>query len=95
VSELDPVIHPPTRLRLLGIANTLAEIEFRLLRDRLEVSDSVLSKHLAALTDEGYVALRKSKVAGRQRTWVSITEAGATALENHVQALHALASGAV
>src|SRR4051812_46008439 len=63
VKELDPVIHAPTRLRLLGIANTLAEIEFSSLRDRLEVSDSVLSKHLAALAAEGYIALRKSKVA--------------------------------
>ena len=93
MTDLDPVIHAPARLRLMGIANTVHEAEFATLRDRLEVSDSVLSKHLAALAAAGYVSLRKSKLAGRRRTWVSITDAGAAALESHVAALQALASG--
>lgn len=93
--ELDPVIHAPVRLRLIGIARHLEEVEFASLRDRLEISDSVLSKHLAALSKAGYVTLRKGKLAGRSRTWVSITDAGAGALDDHVAALQALASGTV
>jgi len=95
VVDLDPVIHAPARLRLMGIANTVKEVEFAAMRDRLEVSDSVLSKHLSALTAAGYLSLRKSKFAGRQRTWVSITDSGRAALERHVAALQAFASGTV
>jgi len=71
--ELDPVTHAPVRLRLMGIAKTLPEVEYAALRDRLEISDSVLSKHLAALREVGYVSLRKGKLAGRSRTWVSVS----------------------
>jgi DNA-binding MarR family transcriptional regulator len=95
VIELDPLIHAPVRLRLMGIGRTMAEIEYAALRDRLEISDSVLSKHLAALVDAGYVTLRKGKLAGRSRTWVSVTDTGARALDDHVAALRALASGKV
>lgn len=95
MTDFDPAIHAPARLRLMGIATTVKEVEFATLRDRLGVSDSVLSKHLAALTAEGYLSLRKSKFAGRQRTWISITDAGTDALERHVTVLQALASGAV
>ena len=39
------------------------EAEFSLIRDTVRVSDSVLSKHLKALEDAGYVALRKAAIA--------------------------------
>jgi DNA-binding MarR family transcriptional regulator len=93
VIELDPVIHAPVRLRLMGIAKHLPEVEFAALRDRLEVSDSVLSKHLTALSEVGYVTLRKGKRSGRSRTWVSVTDVGAKALDDHVAALRRLAAG--
>jgi DNA-binding MarR family transcriptional regulator len=93
VIALDPVIHAPVRLRLMGIAKNLPEVEYAALRDRLEISDSVLSKHLAALTDVGYVTLRKGKLAGRSRTWVSVTDLGSRALDDHVAALRRLAAG--
>ena len=37
----------------------VSEAEFATVRDALEVSDSVLSKHLAALEEAGYVKRRK------------------------------------
>jgi DNA-binding MarR family transcriptional regulator len=79
----------------MGIARTLPELEYAALRDRLEISDSVLSKHLAALCEVGYVSIRNGKLAGRSRTWVSVSEQGAAALDDHVAALRALASGTV
>lgn len=88
---LDAVIHPPARLQIMGLAGSVSEIEFGRLRDLVGVSDSVLSKHLAALSEAGYVDLRKAALDGRQRTWVVTTGFGTRAFKAHVAALQALA----
>ena len=53
MSELDPLIHAPARLKLMTMLTAVTEAEFATLRDRLEVSDSVLSKHVTALAAVG------------------------------------------
>ena len=55
------------------------EAEFALLKQITGASDSVVSKHLSALTDVGYVALRKAASDGRQRTWARLTSTGRAA----------------
>lgn len=90
MGDLDPAIHAPARLRLMTMLATVSEIEFVTLRDGLEVSDSVLSKHLTALTAEGYVKSRKGVHAGRRTTWISLTGKGRKALGRHAAALRAL-----
>jgi DNA-binding MarR family transcriptional regulator len=87
---IHPLIHPPARLQLMTMLTAVSEVEFVTLREALEVSDSVLSKHVSALAAEGYVASRKGAVDGRRTTWVSLTKAGDRALRAHVAALRAL-----
>lgn len=90
MNGLDQLIHPPVRLTLMTILASVSEAEFVTLRDRLDVSDSVLSKHLSALVDAGYVSVRKAVHRGRRTTWASLTRSGRTALRRHVAALRAL-----
>ena len=87
----DPVIHPPARLQIMAVLATVQDAEFAMLRKTADISDSVLSKHLSALSEAGYVRLRKAAQDGRQRTWASITRAGRAAFRGHVAALQALA----
>lgn len=87
---LDPLIHPPTRLQLVAMLSAVSEAEFATLRAVLEVSDSVLSKHVSALVDAGYLRSRKSVHAGRRTTWVGLTEVGRRALRAHVAAVRQL-----
>ena len=86
----DPLIHPPARLQIMAVLAGVTDAEFALLRQTVQISDSLLSKHLALLADAGYIALRKATTAGRQRTWAAITRAGRIAFGNHVRALQAL-----
>ncbi|HEV2796753.1 MAG TPA: transcriptional regulator [Nocardioides sp.] len=88
--ELDPLIHAPARLQLVTTLTAVSETEFAVLRDALEVSDSVLSKHVSALAAAGYVRSRKGVHEGRRTTWVALTDAGRAALRAHVAALRAL-----
>lgn len=89
---LNTVIHAPNRLRICALLTPLQEAEFRVLRDELGVSDSVLSKHLKQLEEAGYVAFRKGAVNGRQRMWAGLTKAGRKAFSEHVEALNQLAN---
>ena len=90
-SGFDPVIHAPARLQIMAVLGGVQDAEFSLLRETVQVSDSVLSKHLAALAEAGYVRLRKAAQDGRQRTWASLTRDGRRAFAAHVKALQALA----
>lgn len=85
----DPLIHAPGRLQICAILSA-AEAEFAVVRDAIKVSDSVLSKHVKALEEAGYVAVRKAAMDGRQRTWLSMTSAGKKAFKAHVAELERL-----
>jgi len=91
--ELDGLLQAPSRLKLMTLLTAVSEAEFSTLRDSLGVSDSVLSKHVSAIANAGYVRSRKGVHAGRRTTWISITSQGRAALTDHVAALRELIAG--
>ena len=81
-------------LRLIkgrNIAGELSEAEFAVVRDAVEVSDSVLSKHVATLERARLVAVRKGYVGKRPRTWLTLSREGRHALRDHLAALRDIA----
>ena len=94
MSELPPgfdaTLHRPARLQITAVLAQIDDAEFARLRSITGVSDSVLSKHLAALAEAGHIALRKAASGGRQRTWASLTLSRRRAFKAHVAALEAL-----
>jgi DNA-binding MarR family transcriptional regulator len=90
---LDPVIHPALRLQICAMLAAEGELGFATMRARLDVSESVLSKHSKALEAAGYVTLRKATADARQRTWLALTPAGRDAFAAHAAALRALVGG--
>lgn len=91
-ARFNTVIHAPNRLQICAFLTPLQEAEFQVLRNELDVSDSVLSKHLKQLEEAGYVAFRKGAVNGRQRLWASLTKSGRKAFSEHVEELTRIAS---
>jgi DNA-binding MarR family transcriptional regulator len=91
---LDPQLHAPARLQIATVLANADSAEFSRLREIAGVSDSVLSKHLSALVEAGYVRQTKSALDGRQRTWASFTRAGRKAFAAHMRALQALVASA-
>lgn len=85
--KFDPLIHAQNRLQICAILASTAEMEFKAMKERLQVSDSVLSKHLKSLQDAEYVALNKRTEFGRPRTWLSLSAKGRKAYGGHLQAL--------
>lgn len=89
----DTLIHAPGRLQICAVLAAVEEAEFATVRDAVEVSDSVLSKHVKLLEDAGYLKVRKATVASRQRTWLALTRAGRFAFKAHMTELTRLAAG--
>ena len=89
--RLDDVIHAPVRFSIVATLAGVDEAEFALVRDEVEISDSVLSKQVSTLEQAGYVKVRKGYVGKRPRTWLSLTPAGRTAYTGHLAALREIA----
>ncbi|WP_020498222.1 winged helix-turn-helix domain-containing protein [Sciscionella marina] len=93
--RLDELIHTPVRFSLMAALAAAEKVEFRLLRDTLEVSDSLLSKHIGVLEEAGYLTVDKGYVGKRPRTWLAITEQGKAAFEGHYATLRTIGQSAL
>ncbi|WP_343344915.1 transcriptional regulator [Sphingomicrobium sp. XHP0239] len=93
-AAIDPALHAPARLQIAAFLARVDEAEFATLREVTGVSDSVMSKHLSALSDAGYVGLKKRTSGGRQRTWAAFTASGRRAFAAHMAALEELVASA-
>mgnify|MGYP000926453176 FL=1 len=93
--ELDELLTHAVRFSVVAALSGVERAEFALVRDTVEVSDSVLSKQVALLEGAGYVEVEKGKVGRRPRTWLSLTADGEQAFTRHLAALRAIASLAV
>lgn len=87
---LDPVIHAPKRLAAMALLSNAMDADFAFVRDRLEVSDSDLSKQMAELARAGYVEIRKHGRGPGASTTYRITRAGRRAYLAHRAALQAI-----
>ncbi len=93
MADLDENLVAALRLKLMTTLTAVSNAEFTTVRDALDVSDSVLSKHLGALEGAGYLKRRKGVHGGRRTTWISLTSRGRKALTVHIAALRALIDG--
>ena len=77
--ELDELIHSPVRLSIMATVSVAGETDFQFLCRTLQVSDSLLSKHVSQLEASGYLNVVKGYVGKRPSTWYSLTDAGQAA----------------
>lgn len=102
--SIDPIIHPINRLRICAALNaagaiqaapkgTSFEMKFSRLREVTELSDTALSKQLAALEHAGYVTKYRQYGSSRAKdnVWVMLTLEGKKAFAQHLQALREIA----
>ena len=83
ITGLDDTVHQRVRLGILAVLAEADMAEFTYLRDRLEVTDGNLNRHLQVLNTAGFVTIEK-RVQGRRRTWVRATDSGRHALREHL-----------
>jgi DNA-binding MarR family transcriptional regulator len=94
LTHLDPIIHAPKRLAAMAILANASSADFAFLRAHLDVTDSDLSKQMAALEKAEYVTVTKSGHGRGGVTTYRITKPGKAAFKRHVAALRAITEGA-
>jgi DNA-binding MarR family transcriptional regulator len=93
MAGLNETIHQPVRLRIMAALMTLEagnEVDFTYLRDLLEVTDGNLGAHLRKLEEAGYIAVNKTFIERKPRTFVSATTEGRKVFQEHVAALESI-----
>jgi DNA-binding MarR family transcriptional regulator len=93
MAALNETIHQPVRLRIMAALVTLEvgnEVDFTYLRGLLQVTDGNLGAHLRKLEEAGYIAVNKTFVDRKPRTFIGITDAGRKVFQEHVTALESI-----
>jgi DNA-binding transcriptional ArsR family regulator len=93
---LDPLIHVPTRLRIVATLAALPAgdaLSFTRLQDMLGLTPGNLITHLRKLEDAGYVSSEKTGNGVASRTSVALTNRGRAALAGYTQKLGELLGG--
>src|SRR5690606_41199586 len=93
MSDLDAIIHQPIRLQIMAALTSLPpreQADFSFLKTKLALTDGNLGAHLLTLEETGYIAVEKTFVARRPKTFVAATPAGRKAFAAHLAVLQAI-----
>ena len=91
--ELDPLIHVPTRLKIVATLAALPEgdaLSFTRLQDLLGLTPGNLIIQLRKLEEADYISSEKTRNGSVQKTTVALTTHGRAALGAYTQALRGL-----
>jgi DNA-binding transcriptional ArsR family regulator len=91
--ELDPLIHVPTRLKIVAALAALPDgdtLSFTRLQDLIGLTPGNLIIHLRKLEDAGYLSSEKTRNGTAPQTTVTRTSKGRDALGAYTQALRDL-----
>jgi len=94
--ELDPLIHVPTRLKIVATLATLPDgdaLSFTRLQDMIGLTPGNLLIHLRKLEDAGYLSSEKTRNGTASLTTVALTSQGRAALDSYTKALRDLLGG--
>jgi DNA-binding MarR family transcriptional regulator len=85
--KLDKAFENKIRLGIMSALMVNSQVSFNDLKEILELTDGNLASHLKYLENEDYVSVHKSFVNRKPNTVYTITDAGKTAFETHLNAL--------
>ena len=94
--DLDPLIHVPTRLKIVATLAALPDgdtLSFTRLQDMLGLTPGNLIIQLRKLEEAGYLSSEKTRNGSAQKTTVNLTSNGRKALDAYTQALRDLLGG--
>ena len=87
MTDLDPIIHQPTRLRLLMALSGVEQADFVFLQSSLGLTQGNLSTHMTKVEEAGYVEVSKSFENKLPKTRFRLTGLGRERLGEYWEAL--------
>ena len=83
IADIDPIIHSPTRLRILAYLSVVDSADFTFLLRQTELTRGNLSANLSKLEEVGYVGIQKEFVDKMPRTLIHLTDEGRAAIQTY------------
>ena len=81
IDEIDPIIHSPTRLKILIVLAEVVKADFTFLVLTTGLTRGNLSANLRKLEETGYVTIEKGFIDRVPRTMIHLTDLGKDSLK--------------
>jgi DNA-binding MarR family transcriptional regulator len=92
-AEVNKLIHAPIRLGIMTILNSIEEVNFNYLKNKLKVTDGNLSSHMERLEKAGYLKVKKAFVDKKPLTVYRVTNKGRKAFGDYIEHLERVIGG--
>jgi DNA-binding MarR family transcriptional regulator len=83
ISDIDPLIHAPTRLKIMAYLSIVESADFTFLMRQTGLTRGNLSVNLRKLEEAGYVNITKEFVDRIPRTLIRLTNDGRQAIQTY------------
>ena len=83
ISDIDPLIHAPTRLKILAYLSIVESADFTFLMRQTGLTRGNLSVNLRKLEEVGYVNIKKEFIDRIPRTLIRLTDEGRLAIQTY------------
>jgi len=83
IADIDPLIHAPTRLKILAYLSIVESADFIFLLRQTGLTRGNLSVNLRKLEDVGYVSIKKEFIERIPRTLIRLTDEGRNAIQSY------------
>ncbi len=83
ISDIDPLIHAPTRLKIMAYLSIVESADFTFLMRQTGLTRGNLSVNLRKLEQAGYVSITKEFVDRIPRTLIRLTGEGRQAIQTY------------
>ena len=96
MANMNPIIHQSVRLRIMAALTALdanEQVEFTYMLALLKLTHGNLGAHLHKLENAGYIAMEKTFVDRKPRTYIAVTAFGQHAFAEHVATLAMILEG--
>lgn len=92
-NDLDKIIHSRVRLGIMAALAFTDKVEFKFLKEKLELTDGNLSANMTKLSEAGLVDIQKSFVENKPKTVYRITKKGKLSFKTYVESIEKIIKG--
>ena len=90
IAHLDKAFESRVRLGIMSMLMVNDSVDFKTIKETLDVSDGNLASHLAALEKKEFIIIRKQFIGRKPNTSYSMSDLGREAFKKHLKALEQL-----
>ena len=90
ITDLNKAFENRIRLGIMSVLMVNKEVDFKTMKETLDVSDGNLASHTSALEKQEYIVIEKKFIGKKPNTTYRVTKAGKEAFQNHLAALETL-----